>query len=254
MPSGRLEPVPSPDAQAWQALVTGVRDYLGLSSSGRCDWRFVDVSEVPAGPWRNWGTNNPFVQRQQADQAAQKTEIGNRLEELRKMRKAFDKTGKLTKDGEKKWAKTATALARAIRLAPQRVANMALLNGVSGQIYESVMNLGFVDKVAPPVLRALGKQSRLVEAVVRQAVTAAMSLSDADVAKIMSEVQTKLARPDAPQKEIFSYDYDAGIVTVNEARATKGLGPIPNGDMPVLEWMQRFKPAAPSQQQPAGNA
>lgn len=91
-------------------------------------------------------------------------------------------------------------------------------------------------------------------AVVRQAVTAAMSLSDADVAKIMSEVQTKLARPDAPQKEIFSYDYDAGIVTVNEARATKGLGPIPDGDMPVLEWMQRFKPAAPSQQQPAGNA
>jgi RNA polymerase primary sigma factor len=39
------------------------------------------------------------------------------LEELRKIRKAFDKTGKLTKDGEKKWAKTATALARAIRLA-----------------------------------------------------------------------------------------------------------------------------------------
>ena len=29
VPSGRLEPVPSPDAQAWQALVTGVRDYLG---------------------------------------------------------------------------------------------------------------------------------------------------------------------------------------------------------------------------------
>lgn len=68
-----------------------VRDYLGMPSMSRCDWRFVDVSEVPAGPWRNWGTNNPFVQRQQADQAAQKTEIGNRLEELRKMRDEYFK-------------------------------------------------------------------------------------------------------------------------------------------------------------------
>jgi len=68
-----------------------VRDYLGMPSMSRCDWRFVDVSEVPAGPWRNWGTNNPFVQRQQADQAASKTEIGNRLEELRKMRDEYFK-------------------------------------------------------------------------------------------------------------------------------------------------------------------
>ncbi len=68
-----------------------VRDYLGMPSMSRCDWRFVDVSEVPAGPWRNWGTNNPFVQRQQADQAVQKTEIGNRLEELRKMRDEYFK-------------------------------------------------------------------------------------------------------------------------------------------------------------------
>lgn len=68
------------------------------------------------------------------------------------------------------WSMGVQVALETFRLAPQRVANMALLNGVSGQIYESVMNLGFVDKVAPPVLRALGKQSRLVEAVVRQAV------------------------------------------------------------------------------------
>jgi hypothetical protein len=68
-----------------------VRDYLGMPSMSRCDWRFVDVSEVPAGPWRNWGTNNPFVQRQQVDQARSKSEIANRLEELRKMRDDYFK-------------------------------------------------------------------------------------------------------------------------------------------------------------------
>lgn len=38
-----------------------VRDYLGLVSGIRCDWRFCEVSEVPDGPWRKFGTNNPFV-------------------------------------------------------------------------------------------------------------------------------------------------------------------------------------------------
>ena len=71
-----------------------VRDYLGMPSMSRCDWRFVDMNEVPAGPWRNWGTNNPFVQRQQVDQARTKTEITNRLEELRRMRdEYFQKNG-----------------------------------------------------------------------------------------------------------------------------------------------------------------
>jgi hypothetical protein len=70
-----------------------VRDYLGLSSMSRCDWRFVDVSEVPAGPWRNWGTNNPFAHRlpQQASPVQSKSEIANRLEELRRMRDEYFK-------------------------------------------------------------------------------------------------------------------------------------------------------------------
>ena len=34
VPSGRLEPVPSIEAQVWQALVTGVRDYLGKNGFG----------------------------------------------------------------------------------------------------------------------------------------------------------------------------------------------------------------------------
>lgn len=39
-----------------------VRDYLEIPSGyGTIDWRFVDVDEVPDGPWKNWGTNNPFA-------------------------------------------------------------------------------------------------------------------------------------------------------------------------------------------------
>jgi hypothetical protein len=37
-----------------------VRDYLGMTTMGHCDWRFVDVEEVPDGPWKRWGENNPF--------------------------------------------------------------------------------------------------------------------------------------------------------------------------------------------------
>ena len=35
-----------------------VRDYLGLSGSDVCDWKFVDVYEVPDGPWTLYGDNN----------------------------------------------------------------------------------------------------------------------------------------------------------------------------------------------------
>ncbi len=39
-----------------------VRDYLEFGSGyGVVDWRFVDVDEVPDGPWKQYGSNNPFV-------------------------------------------------------------------------------------------------------------------------------------------------------------------------------------------------
>lgn len=39
-----------------------VRDYLGFGGGyGTVDWRFVDVDEVPDGPWKQWGSNNPFA-------------------------------------------------------------------------------------------------------------------------------------------------------------------------------------------------
>ena len=41
-----------------------VRDFLGLAPTDVTNWRFVDENEVPNGPWRQYGENNPFVQRQ----------------------------------------------------------------------------------------------------------------------------------------------------------------------------------------------
>jgi hypothetical protein len=38
-----------------------VRDYLGLQPTDVTDWQFVDVRDVPPGPWRSYGNNNNFV-------------------------------------------------------------------------------------------------------------------------------------------------------------------------------------------------
>ena len=38
-----------------------VRDYLGLEPTDVTDWKFVDFSEVPHGPWALHGDNNTFV-------------------------------------------------------------------------------------------------------------------------------------------------------------------------------------------------
>ena len=38
-----------------------VRDFLGLGSSGKVHWRFVELASIPRGPWSSLGKNNPFV-------------------------------------------------------------------------------------------------------------------------------------------------------------------------------------------------
>ncbi len=38
-----------------------VRDYLGLKQTDVTDWRFVNFSEVPRGPWSTLGENNAFL-------------------------------------------------------------------------------------------------------------------------------------------------------------------------------------------------
>jgi hypothetical protein len=38
-----------------------VRDYLGLKETDVTDWQFVDLKDVPRGPWSRFGDNNTFV-------------------------------------------------------------------------------------------------------------------------------------------------------------------------------------------------
>ncbi|MEO0416901.1 MAG: hypothetical protein AAF226_18335 [Verrucomicrobiota bacterium] len=44
-----------------------IRDYLGFRYNVKCDWRFVEVEDVPDGPWKKWGRNNPFANSQGED-------------------------------------------------------------------------------------------------------------------------------------------------------------------------------------------
>jgi hypothetical protein len=38
-----------------------VRDFLGMKETDVTDWKFVEFSEVPRGPWSRLGDNNTFV-------------------------------------------------------------------------------------------------------------------------------------------------------------------------------------------------
>lgn len=49
-----------PQARAGLDISPAVRDYLGLKTNDYTDWRFVDTSEVPRGPWTKFGENNHF--------------------------------------------------------------------------------------------------------------------------------------------------------------------------------------------------
>jgi len=69
-------------------LAPAVRDYLRLKSGAKVDWRFVDLKEIPYGPWCKYGRNNPFVKGQERQRAEQQ----ERLEELKRMRDAWFKS------------------------------------------------------------------------------------------------------------------------------------------------------------------
>jgi len=62
---GPERPKPNLNGGAGLDVSPAVRDYLGLSNTDVTDWRFVNVSEIPAGPWRRFGDNNNFVQAAQ---------------------------------------------------------------------------------------------------------------------------------------------------------------------------------------------
>ncbi len=64
-----------------------VRDYLDFPGGyGTVDWRFVDLDEVPDGPWKTWGANNPF-----ANFSPGNTELTNSSESILRVRAIRDR-------------------------------------------------------------------------------------------------------------------------------------------------------------------
>lgn len=58
---GNERPKPNLNHGAGLDVSPAVRDYLGLQPTDVTDWQFIDVRDVPAGPWRTYGDNNNFV-------------------------------------------------------------------------------------------------------------------------------------------------------------------------------------------------
>ncbi len=60
---GNERPKPNLNRGAGLDVSPAIRDFIGMEGGKDVtDWRFVELSEVPPGPWRLYGGNNPFVQ------------------------------------------------------------------------------------------------------------------------------------------------------------------------------------------------
>ncbi len=66
---GPARPLPNLNQGAGIDVSPAVRDYLGLSGKGVVDWKFVELYEVPPGPWRTYGDNNHFVRARSTRQS-----------------------------------------------------------------------------------------------------------------------------------------------------------------------------------------
>lgn len=61
---GTAVPLPNLNGGAGLDVSPAVRDALGMNATRDvCSWKFVEVNEVPPGPWRQYGDNNVFVNR-----------------------------------------------------------------------------------------------------------------------------------------------------------------------------------------------
>ena len=57
---GDERPAPNRNGAAGLDISPAVRDYLGMATNDRVDWRFVEIEEVPVGPWSLHGDTNSF--------------------------------------------------------------------------------------------------------------------------------------------------------------------------------------------------
>ncbi|MFL6583035.1 MAG: hypothetical protein ACJ8KU_00800 [Chthoniobacterales bacterium] len=62
---GEERPKPNLNKGAGLDVSPAIRDYLGLNETDVTDWKFVEFSEVPRGPWSRLGANNTFVMNRQ---------------------------------------------------------------------------------------------------------------------------------------------------------------------------------------------
>ncbi len=65
---GNERPKPNLNRGAGLDVSPAVRDYLGMADTDVTDWKFVEFSEVPPGPWAKLGNNNTFVINQRKAQ------------------------------------------------------------------------------------------------------------------------------------------------------------------------------------------
>ena len=57
-------PRPNLNGGAGLDVSPAVRDALGMNlTRDVCSWKFVDINEVPSGPWRLYGDNNVFANK-----------------------------------------------------------------------------------------------------------------------------------------------------------------------------------------------
>lgn len=83
---GNARPKNTANKGAGIDLSPAVRDYLGMTSGAKVDWRFVDVAEVTPGPWSRYGMNNHFVRIKELRDRHQSYLAQNRVDELRRLR------------------------------------------------------------------------------------------------------------------------------------------------------------------------
>ena len=60
---GRSRPKNPKNNGAGIDISPACRDYLRLRSGAQVDWRFVDLEEIPYGPWCKYGRKNPFLRK-----------------------------------------------------------------------------------------------------------------------------------------------------------------------------------------------
>ena len=67
---GNERPKPNLNKGAGLDVSPAVRDFLGMQDTDVTDWKFVEFSEVPHGPWSKLGDNNTFVINQRKSDKA----------------------------------------------------------------------------------------------------------------------------------------------------------------------------------------